>query len=114
MQWISFLFTVQHHLSCRQVIQIRKPAEGENVDTAIYVLSRIAGEGADRTADKGDYYLKDEEHQMLADICAYYRDVIVVINAGAQVDLSFMDEFKNIKALLTDCTAGNGRWKCIC
>lgn len=38
---------------------------------------------------------------MLADICAYYRDVIVVINAGAQVDLSFMDEFKNIKALLT-------------
>ena len=80
---------------------IRKPAEGENVDTAIYVLSRIAGEGADRTADKGDYYLKDEEHQMLADICAYYRDVIVVINAGAQVDLSFMDEFKNIKALLT-------------
>ena len=80
---------------------IRKPAEGENVDTAIYVLSRIAGEGADRIADKGDYYLKDEEHQMLADICAYYRDVIVVINAGAQVDLSFMDEFKNIKALLT-------------
>ena len=80
---------------------IRKPAEGENTDTAIYVLSRIAGEGADRTADKGDYYLKDEEHQMLADICAYYRDVIVVINAGAQVDLSFMDEFKNIKALLT-------------
>ena len=80
---------------------IRKPAKGENTDTAIYVLSRIAGEGADRTADKGDYYLKDEEYEMLADICAYYRDVIVVINAGAQVDLSFMDEFPNIKALLS-------------
>lgn len=80
---------------------IRKPTKGENTDTAIYVLSRIAGEGADRTADKGDYYLKDEEYEMLADICAYYRDVIVVINAGAQVDLSFMDEFENIKALLT-------------
>ena len=80
---------------------IPKPADGENTDTAVYVLSRVAGEGADRNADKGDYYLNDEEHQMLADICAYYRDVIVVINAGAQVDLSFMDEFKNIKALLT-------------
>ena len=79
---------------------VKKPAEGENTDTAIYVLSRVAGEGADRNADKGDYYLKDDEHQMLADLCAYYRDVIVVVNAGGQVDLSFMDEFTNIKALL--------------
>ena len=78
---------------------VKKPAEGENTDTAIYVLSRVAGEGADRNADKGDYYLKDDEHQMLADLCAYYRDVIVVVNAGGQVDLSFMDEFTNIKAL---------------
>ena len=80
---------------------ITKPADGENTDTAVYVLSRVAGEGADRNVDKGDYYLNDEEYQMLADICEYYRDVIVVINAGAQVDLSFMDEFSNIKALLS-------------
>ena len=80
---------------------IPKPADGENTDTAVYVLSRVAGEGADRNADKGDYYLNDEEYQMLADICEYYHDVIVVINAGAQVDLSFMDEFPNIKALLS-------------
>ena len=80
---------------------ITKPADGENTDTAVYVLSRVAGEGADRNADKGDYYLNDEEYQMLADICEYYRDVIIVINAGAQVDLSFMDEFSNIKALLS-------------
>lgn len=78
--------------------QVQKPAE--NADTAIYVLSRIAGEGSDRTADKDDYYLSDDEYQILADICAYYKNVIVLINAGAQVDLSFMDEFENIKALL--------------
>ena len=78
--------------------QVQKPAE--DADTAIYVLSRIAGEGSDRTADKGDYYLSDDEYQILADICAYYKNVIVLINAGAQVDLSFMDEFENIKALL--------------
>lgn len=65
------------------------------------MISRIAGEGADRQADKGDYHLKDEEYEMLADICANYENVIIVINAGAQVDLSFMDEFTNIKALLT-------------
>ena len=78
-----------------------KKSAGDEAETAIYVISRIAGEGADRQADKGDYYLKDEEYKMLADICANYENVIVVINAGAQVDLSFMDEFTNIKALLT-------------
>lgn len=80
--------------------QVQKPAEDADTETAIYVLSRIAGEGSDRTADKGDYYLNDDEYQILADICAYYKNVIVLINAGAQVDLSFMDEFENIKALL--------------
>ena len=79
---------------------VKKPEEGENTDIAIYVLSRVAGEGADRNAAAGDYYLKEDEHQMLADLCAYYKDVIVVVNAGGQVELSFMDEFENIKALL--------------
>ena len=79
---------------------VKKPEEGENTDIAIYVLSRVAGEGADRNAAAGDYYLKEDEHQMLADLCAYYKDVIVVVNADGQVELSFMDEFENIKALL--------------
>lgn len=79
---------------------VKKPADGENTDTAIYVISRVAGENADRNTAGGDYYLKEDEHQMLTDICAYYKDVIVVVNAGGQVDLSFMDEFENIKALL--------------
>ena len=79
---------------------VKVPKADESTDTAIYVLSRVAGEGADRNADKGDYYLKDDEHQMVADLCKYYKNVIIVINAGGQVDLSFMDEFSNIKALL--------------
>lgn len=79
---------------------VKKPADEENTDTAIYVISRVAGENADRNTAGGDYYLKEDEHQMLTDICAYYKDVIVVVNAGGQVDLSFMDEFENIKALL--------------
>ena len=37
---------------------------------------------------------------MLSDLCCYYKNVIVAVNAGGQVDLSFMDEFSNIKALL--------------
>ena len=79
---------------------IDKADKDDMTDTAIYVISRIAGEGADRFAVKGDYYLKDDEHKMLEDICCCYKNVIVVINAGAQIDLSFMSEFENIKGLL--------------
>ena len=71
-----------------------------HADTAIYVLSRIAGEGADRFAAPGDYYLSPEEYAMLSDICKMYRDVVVLLNTGSVVDLGFMDEFENIRALM--------------
>jgi beta-glucosidase len=76
------------------------PVTKTDADTAIYVLSRIAGEGADRFAKGGDYYLSEEEHQLLTDICKNYNNVVVIINTGGVVDLSFMDEFSNIKGLL--------------
>lgn len=68
--------------------------------TAIYAVARIAGESADRYAAEKDYYLSEAEHQMLKNLCGMYRNVIVIINAGGVVDLSFMDEFSNIKALM--------------
>ncbi|MGI6056278.1 MAG: glycoside hydrolase family 3 protein [Bilifractor sp.] len=68
--------------------------------TAFYILSRVCGEGADRFRRKGDYYLTDEEHDMLREICRIYTNVIVVLNAGGQVDLSFLDEFSNIRGLI--------------
>ena len=78
--------------------EIVKPYE--DVKTAIYVISRIAGEGADRHEKKGDYYLSDEEACQLSAISTFYENVIVIVNAGAQIDLGFMDCYKNIKALL--------------
>lgn len=71
-----------------------------DADTAIYVISRIAGEGNDRCQQAGDYDLTEEEEKMLNDICHYYDNVIVVVNAGGLMDLSFMDKYENIYALL--------------
>ena len=73
---------------------------GSGAQTAVYVLGRIAGENKDRVAEQGDYYLSDEEHRMLADICHQYKHVIVILNVGCVVDLSFLDEFQNIQAVL--------------
>lgn len=82
------------------------PPTGPDADTAIYVLSRIAGENSDRRAKKGDYYLTDGEYSLLKAICGMYKSVIVVVNAGGQVDLSFLDELGNIEGLIYMGMAG--------
>lgn len=62
-------------------------------ETAIYVISRVAGEGADRCAKQGDYYLDDDEDAILRKICEMYEHVIVLINTGGIVDCSFLDQY---------------------
>lgn len=76
------------------------PITQTDAEVAIYILSRVAGEGADRFDAEGDYYLTKEEKQQLSDICSMYKHVIVAVNTGGLADLSFMDEYSNIEALL--------------
>ncbi|MCR4590821.1 MAG: glycoside hydrolase family 3 C-terminal domain-containing protein [Lachnospiraceae bacterium] len=80
--------------------------EKEDCDTAVYVISRTAGEAADRRNIPGDYYLTEEEDGFLDDLCRLYDRVIVILNTGAVMDLSFMDSHKNICALIFMCQAG--------
>jgi len=75
-------------------------ATATETSTAVYVLSRVAGENADRTVTGGDYLLSREEHQLLTEICSLYQHVILLVNTGGVVDLSFLDEFQNIEAVL--------------
>lgn len=82
------------------------PAEKTDADYAFFILSRVAGEGADRFAAQGDYLLTEYEEKLLEDICTYYENVVVVINTGGLMDLSFMDKYSNIKALVQMVQAG--------
>ncbi len=71
-----------------------------DADVAFYILSRVAGEGKDRRNGEGDYTLTGAERQQLSDICTNYAHVAVAVNTGGPVDLSFLDEYPNIEALL--------------
>ncbi|MDE6369815.1 MAG: glycoside hydrolase family 3 C-terminal domain-containing protein [Muribaculaceae bacterium] len=66
-------------------------------DVAVVTISRIAGEGADRTITKGDWYLTDVELDNLNKIVDAFhargKKVAVVMNMGAMVD---MDGWKNL------------------
>jgi len=63
----------------------------DETDTAIYVVSRQAGEGGDRKVKKGDYLLSDIEVQSIALLSDHYQKLILIINCGAVLDLSILD-----------------------
>ena len=71
-----------------------KDIKDSHTDTAIYVLARQAGEGADREDKQGDYRLEDIEIQNLRVASENYKKLIVIVNAGGVVDLSFMDKMR--------------------
>ncbi len=64
----------------------------DGCDTAIYVLARQAGEGNDRKDVQGDYGLDDVEIDNLRTISRAFKNLVVVINAGGVIDVSFLDE----------------------
>ena len=76
------------------------PEDEGGADAAVYVLSRIAGEGADRDAGQGDYLLTEAEETAIRTLCRLYDRVILLLNVGGVVDLSILDREENIKAVL--------------
>lgn len=66
---------------------------------AIYVLSRISGEGNDRLAEKGDFMLTDSEVRDILALDEKYDRFMLVINAGGPVDLSPVMSVGNILVL---------------
>ena len=56
--------------------------------TAVYVLSRQAGEGQDREAKRGDYYLSEQEKEDLSLLKANYAALVIVLNVGSPIDLA--------------------------
>lgn len=69
----------------------REDVGNSDCDTAIYVLARQAGEGNDREDKQGDYRLDDVEKENLEIVSKSYRNLVVVINAGGVIDVSFLD-----------------------
>ena len=65
-------------------------------EAAIYVVSRISGEGADRRLVKGDMLLTDSEVRDILLLNEKYKKFMLVINAGGFMDLSPVLEVKNI------------------
>ena len=77
-----------------------------NADVGIYVVTRQAGEGADRKLSNGDYTLSEVEKRSITLCARRFRTMIVVINVGASFDMSFLDEIPGINAVFFFCQQG--------
>lgn len=105
-------------------------AAREQADVAVIVLSRFSGEGWDREPvlyqepdypwpdelempkramavfPKGDYYLTDAEQNMVRQVCAAFGQVVLVLNVGGVMDVSWFCEDEGIPAVLLACQGG--------
>jgi len=70
---------------------IKVDAAAALTETAVYVLARNSGEGSERKAAKGDYYLSDNEKANLTYLGQNFDNVIVVLNVGGIIDTNFFN-----------------------
>lgn len=71
-----------------------------NTDIAIYVIARISGEGRDRQAEKGDYFLFEEEIYNLKFLAKQYKRIVLILNAGGYLDLEEIERMPEIGSIL--------------
>lgn len=74
------------------------PLDAEG-NTAVYMLSRISGEGNDRVATRGDIFLTETEKRDICVLQEKYSRFMLVLNVGGPVDLSGLENVKNILLL---------------
>ncbi len=73
----------------------------KGASVAVYVISRIAGEGKDRRLAEGDYYLSIREREDILYLCQENIPVVLIINSGAPIEIAgILQEAANIKAVL--------------
>ena len=86
-------------LPCGPLIQT-DDLKNNPADTCIYVIARQAGEGSDRKAERGSYYLHEQEIASIKMCAATFSKTIIVINAGSSIDVSLLKHIKGINAIL--------------
>lgn len=76
-------------------------ADIEGALAAVYVVSRISGEGKDRRKEKGDYYLSLREQEDILYLDQENIPIILILNAGGPIELTgILGKTNNIKGIL--------------
>ena len=77
-------------------------------DCAVYVLSRISGEGNDRGAGKGDIGLSETEVRDILTLARAYERFALILNVGGMVDLTPIEQEVGNILLMSQLGAPSG------
>ncbi|MFJ7949158.1 glycoside hydrolase family 3 protein [Streptomyces sp. NPDC096354] len=83
------------YASVEQPLTAASVAPAAPTDTAVFVVARNSGEGADRSSGPGDYQLTSIERANLKLLGQTYKRVVVVLNTGGVVDTSFFPQIND-------------------
>lgn len=78
----------------------------QNADAAIISIHRYSSEAYDRLAEKGDFYLTDQEEKLVQEVTNRFPHTVVVLNVGGMVDVSWARNNPRIDAVLLAWQAG--------
>lgn len=79
----------------------------KGASAAIYIISRLSGEGNDRRLIEGDYYLSKKEIEDILYLDSANIPIVIVLNTGAQIEISgILQQAKCIKAVLSIALPG--------
>ena len=70
-------------------------AAAEVSDYAVVVIGRSSGEDRENVLEKGSYYITDEEKALLDSVTAGFDKVIVLLNIGSVIDMSWLARYKD-------------------
>ncbi len=66
----------------------------EKSDLGIVVISRASGENIDNTAEKGSFYLTEDEENLIEKVSKTFSRTIVIVNSGYPIDIRFVEKYK--------------------
>lgn len=67
----------------------------KDCDTALYVLGRAAGEDRDNSLKAGSFFIKEDERKVLSLITKQFEKVVLILDCGNVIDLSFLNDYKD-------------------
>lgn len=62
-------------------------------EKAVIVIARLCGEAFELAAEKGGYYLTDEEERTILYVTKYFKHVCVLLNVGNPIDMSWVKKY---------------------
>lgn len=72
--------------------EITEKAAAET-DAALVIIGRAAGEDRENVLEAGSYYLTEKEHTMLRLVTGAFQKVVVLLDCGNVMDLSFVKQY---------------------